>query len=436
MENIEFLLENHNYWARKFQGFKWFIFVDYAINMISSVFNNLWFSANGMSLSQLYLYNFLGLVFAGIFQNYVSILSDKINRRYPFLIIGHIVQALAMFAVVWGPNLWTFIFFVFAMNFISNETFRVVMAYKFMELSIDPNIPIKKYNPFKEFSKFRVYGSIGFAVAGPIVGYAINQINVINNLSPVNGLLGYQILFSICGVSNLIFIILLTVYLRTYTKMEIQIQPKSKNTFREALNEHPVRKLFKNRYFVEIIISQTIFWFSYNICLALIDIFFKGLGANLIFIGWRPFFWAIAEFPMFFLSAYIAKKYSYFPTLIIAYQFLTLKLIIYYYFMTPSLIWVDLGLQLLTSFGISYPAITTAFNDMFPNQKSLAIGTFSTIKSVSMMGGAIIGWLVASVISSPQMAFLQLFLISLIINIGNSILVFILHYWAKNEKKN
>ncbi len=92
-------------------------------------------------------------------------------------------------------------------------------------------------------------------------------------------------------------------------------------------------------------ITQTLFWGTYNLGLGLIDIFFKGLGANLIFLGFRPFFWAIAEFPMFFFTAYISRKYSPQPAFLISFQFLTLKLIVYYFFMTPQLIWVDLLLQ-------------------------------------------------------------------------------------------
>ncbi len=90
MEFVETSLPTFQYWARKLQGFKWFMFADYGINMITSVFNNLFFSAYGMSLSYLYLLNGLGLFFAAIFQNYISIFSDKINRRYIFLVIGHI----------------------------------------------------------------------------------------------------------------------------------------------------------------------------------------------------------------------------------------------------------------------------------------------------------------------------------------------------------
>ena len=89
--------------------------------------------------------------------------------------------------------------------------------------------------------------------------------------------------------------------MRDYMLMEKKDQPISKTAMKEALHEHPLKTLFRNRYFVVIMITQTLFWGTYNLGLGLIDIFFKGLGANLIFLGFRPFFWAIAEFPMFFL---------------------------------------------------------------------------------------------------------------------------------------
>jgi len=407
--------------------------MDYFITMITSVFENIWFSNNGINLTQLYLLSALGLTFAGIFQNASSIISDKVNRRFPFLIIAHVSQTIGMLIAVWIPNFLTFILYTFLMEWVSNETYRVVVGYHLIELCRDPQKDPKLHNPTKEFSKYRVFGSIGFAIAGPIVGYSINAINIIAQLSPTDGALGYQMLYSIMAILNIFYISYLTWFMRDYIALEKSFVPKHKKNVKEAFSEHPVKNLFQSRDFTVIIISQTIFWGCNAIGLAVIEIFMKNLGATVIFIGWRPFIWAMSELPLFFLSSSLAKRYSYITILFLSYQFLTIKLIVYYFLMTPELIWLDLALQFFNSFGMSYPVVTNAFNTLLPKQSSLANSVFNTFKNLSALVGALIGVYISSLMSSDLQAFEILFVIALIFNIFNSGLLFLLRNWSKHE---
>lgn len=180
---------------------------------------------------------------------------------------------------------------------------------------------------------------------------------------------------------------------------------------------------------MSIVFSQAIFWCANTIGIGAIDLFFKNLGADPIFIGWRPFIWAMSELPLFFLSSYMIKKRSYLFPLLLSYQFLTLKLLVYYFLMSPSLIWIDLILQGLNSFGLFYPALTLAFKELAPAHGSLALTLNNTVKGIATLIGAGIGMLISSLIVEELLAFHLLFSIALVINIISSI--FFLFYWAK-----
>ena len=82
---------------------------------------------------------------------------------------------------------------------------------------------------------------------------------------------------------------------------------------------------------------------------------------------------------------------------------------------------------------MSYPAITTSFSNLFPKQSSLAISTYNTVKTASMLGGAVIGVLISYSAVSNSQAFSTIFLISLILNIVNTFLIIFLNQWAKKS---
>jgi len=439
--------KGHKYWNKRLKGFKILTLFDYAFGMTGFIYRNLWFSANGVSLSQLYLLNVLGLFFSLIFQNLNSYFSDKFNKRYPFLLVAILCQSVAMILVATFPSFGMFVFFIFLWNLISSESTRVIIVCDFIDLSKNPNQYKGEYNRSKEFASYRAFGSLGFAVFAPIVGYSIHYINISAGLDPVNGYLGYKFMFIISGVLYLIFSAILTFYLRDYSHLErnglkehhisqINSLANRNHSYKNEEKEEvkTIWNIFSNKVFLVILIPQVLFVFATSIGTGVIDIYFKELGADLRFIGWRPFVWAIMELPLFFLSAKINKKKGHNFVILLSVVFYIIRLSIYYFIMDETLIWLEFILLLFNPFGLTWPAITNALNQIMPRQKSFAMTVLSSSKQAFGLVGSLVGSFITAKAINYDIAFSNLFLTALSILIFCALLIVALKKWAKSKR--
>jgi MFS family permease len=406
-------------------------FIDYGLGMAGFIFKNLWFYANGMTVRELFVLAVIGGTVSALCNNLLSVRSDNSNRRYPYLVVALVSQAAAYLLGAWLPGFVTFVVYTFLWTWVSSETYRTLVAYNLIAMSKDPTIPPEKDSLSVEYSKYRVFGSVGFAIAAPLVGLGIDAVNRGAGLDPVNGLVGYQVLFTICGVSYLVLTAVMTYFLRVYIREEEKLENPNRLSRERGEGRVGLRSLLRNAFFLGIVVPQGLYTMAYSVGASVIEVFFTSLGANLVFIGLRPFIWALIEVPIFFLSAWLTKRYGHVVVLFIAYQFFTIRLVVYYFIMTPELIWLDLVLSLLNTFGMTWPAITSAFQERFPEQRSLAFSVMTTINGLCGLTGGLIGILISSLVADEGTIFNLLFATALAIVLCLSVLLVWINRRAK-----
>ncbi len=254
----------------------------------------------------------------------------------------------AVFIVIIEVSLFTIILFAILLYLLSNETYLTSLFYEILEarekLRKQEN-PNYKENKAKEYSKYRIMGSIGYACGGPICGAIIEIVNFFSHST----VLGFQVAFSVSillNVFNLIYLYAITRGLENGLKRFREITPKS------TIVNINKKSIFRNYEFIFLIVILFIFEISGSLIVNIKMIYVTELGGNYIYVGLLAFVWAWCEVPLFFISSYLVEKYSYKIPIFISGIFLVVKYLFYIYVITPETIALFLLLEALNTFGI------------------------------------------------------------------------------------
>lgn len=189
--------------------------------------------------------------------------------------------------------------YVFLTNSLSRETFITALIYEVIEkrefLKKVENINFEQ-KKVKEYAKFRIMGSFGWAIGGPIAGFLIE-------------IYGFSFAFLLCSLGYIImafFFFILTKDFKQFLKIEI----KEINTNINSLA--PCNRILHMRYeFFELLIIAGIFEIGSVLEVSIKTIYATELGESLVFVGFLAGLWASFELPLFFLSSKITEKYNY-----------------------------------------------------------------------------------------------------------------------------
>jgi hypothetical protein len=417
-----------SFYKKKLNFFKWYTLVDFTCGSTATYFNVYWYSINNVSISQIFLLNFIGMAVAMVFQNIGSFVSDRLNRRYPLLIAALVTQGVSVLVSAWFPTFIGFVLYIIIWFSFSGESQRTLVQYALIKLAKDPSMPLEKLDLSKEFSRYRIFGSIGTCISLPLWGWFIETGNTSLGLDPVNGSVGYQLQFSMCGIAFFLLAVLLVVAMQDYVHREPEYLRMIDTGSAKTMNGTRAIDLLKNLRFLAIIIPQMIFMVGFSIGTNVRDVFFKDIGANLVFIGFISSISAFAELPLFFVSSKLARgKGGTTTALFVSYVFFAVKLFIYAFFMNGSLLGLALALESLSVFGIRWPAVTEALQNITATHKSLALTILLTAENSFTLLGSFLGAVISSTISPNSEAFRVLFITGLLLTCAAAISIVILH---------
>jgi len=380
---------------RKIFLLKIYAFFAYGTSVFYFLFALIWFYLNGISVAEIFAYNIFVVVIMLIFNNLSSRLSDKIKKRAFFMIMVKILSILAVIVIILDVSLMSLMIFAFLLYFISNETFLTAYFYELLEarerIKSEVNSNFRE-NKSKEFTKFRIMGSIGWAIGGPIAGFIIEAGNNITNSS----LKGFQIAFFISIVMNLINIC----YLYTITRC-VESKLKIGKGISKEMNQQQKNKvknkrsLFRNYEFLFLLSITFVLEISLSLSASIKTIYATELGGTYLFVGLLAFVWAMCEVPLFFISASLVEKFSYKVPILISAVFLIVKYLFYIYIVTPETLLLFLLLEALNTFGILWPAITYAINNIAKEKKAFGTSIYLTLMALARFIGYIIGMVLA-----------------------------------------
>jgi len=362
---------------------KIYTFFSYLTSVFYLIFILIWFNLNAITVAQLFIYNLLTIVVGLIINNLFSNLSDKLGNRTFFLMFQDVLSALALLIIIFYINLITIAIFAFLVYAISRESLLTALFYDIIEKrEIIKRVDNKDFEEqkAKEFTKFRILGSIGWAIGGPIAGFFIM-------------IWGFQITFAIPVILHFSTFIYLFCIRRELNEASLN-EIKSK----EVLINKKVFKtsIFRNTEFLILLLVMFIFEIGRSISHSIKPVYAAELGGSYLYIGLLAFTWALCEVPLFFLSSKIVESNGYKIPIILGAVFVIIRYFFYIFIITPQNLLLFLLLETLNTFGILWPAITFAINHMFAQEnKALGTSIYITFVAVARFLGNFFGMLFA-----------------------------------------
>ncbi|MHA1681983.1 MAG: MFS transporter [Promethearchaeota archaeon] len=340
----------------------------------------------GIPLQDFFIVSVINIAITMISQNYFSRMSDKLNNRLPFIIISHVIYAGSMILLGITPAFFSIIIYTVINSFLSSEMLSVAIVYELVDdkQELLPRQDHEKFNKSKEFAKYRIMGSIGWALTAPVAGWTISTLN--GNFTGT--LAGYKAGFFISGFGTIAITVFLYLILRDY-KLKRAIHDNNCN----PVEEKEKKPFYLSTAFLMILIPAFIFSlgssFTNNVLTSFI---IEGLGKDEAFYGLLPLAWALSEVPLMFISSAMVKKFSWKLVLVLGFIFSIIKTTAYLFILAPHLAWILIPFQFFNTFGLTYPAYSYALtNEIAPDQKALGLSMRQTMVQAGSFIGSMIG---------------------------------------------
>ncbi len=405
---------------------KIFTFFNYFISVFYMVFILIWLNQNNVSIAEIFGYNLAIIIIIAIFSNIFSHISDKMNNRLIFIQISNFTYPIGVLFIAFKVNFITIMIFAFLTNSLSRETFITALIYEVIEKrEILTKVETTNFEKkkAKEYAKTRIMGSLGWAAGAPIAGYLIE-------------LYGFPFVFLLCALGYIILASYFYILTKDF-KQILNIERKETNSNIKSLAANN-KILYRKYEFLGLLIIAGIFEIGLVLAVNIKTIYATELGGSLVFVGLLACLWASFEVPLFFLSSKITEKYNYIYPLMLGVIFILIKNLFYIYIITPDNIFLFLLLEIFNQFGIMWPALTYAINQIFAKQKK-ALGTSMYISIVVSAGfvGNLLGMVLANLynIGGSYKDYQILFIFSMIFTVISLICYIILIIVRRNYNK-
>ncbi|NMC04316.1 MAG: hypothetical protein GYA24_03845 [Candidatus Lokiarchaeota archaeon] len=421
------------FYRKKLDFFKWYTFTDFCFGSIT-LFNVYWFNVNGLSIADIFLLGLIGMAVAMVFQNIMSVVSDKLNRRFPLLVAALVTQGISLLFSAWFPSFTGFVLYIIIWFTLSGESQRTLVQYALIKLAREVPHTSNEDDLSSQFSRYRVFGSMGTAASLPLWGWFIESVNEFFGQPRVNGHVGYQVQLTISAIAFFLLALVLVAGMTDFWRHEHAYLQLVDGMDSSTIHKSRTIDLLKNGAFLSILVPQMIFMTGFSIGSGVLDVFFKGLGASLVFLAITRAIGAVAELPLFFASAAMERRAGVSSSLMLSYAFFAAKLAIYFWFMDDALLWLAIVLESLSSFGIRWPAVTSALQRITTAHKSLALTILLTVENVFTLIGSMLGFFISTTSGGTDLAFKSLFLVALLLT-GASTAMVLLFTMRKHRER-
>lgn len=367
--------------------------MDYGFSVIGMAFNGMLQAAMGLPVEFFFLLSVLSVVTAFVAQNSLSRKSDKHGDRIPYIMLSRSMQVCSTLLIAFIRVEWIFIVTVIMNGIVSGESTANIIVYELIDEKqklLDPR-EAARLNKSKEFSKYRIFGSIGWSWTAPFGGMAIKALNGMHG----DPYFGYTVMYCISAAGMAATAIFLYRIVHGY-KRAVPTTILT-NKAQDALATTSTSRFYMTTAFA-MLVSST---FLYSMSLAMQSNPFAkylrdGLDAGEDYYGMLMFLWATAEVPLFFLSSHLVKTRGWKLLILLSFLFHEVKLVVFSIVSTPAGLWLVAAVHVLNPFGISFPARTYAItNEIARDRKALGMTLHDSFSALGSLIGGILGMLIA-----------------------------------------
>nr|MDO8117444.1 MFS transporter [Candidatus Sigynarchaeota archaeon] len=394
--------------AKEYTILKGICFISWSANVIFMIFGVIFMNQLGVSLSGIFLLNVLVIIVSFLASTVVNRLSDKARKRKLFLVLSYALRTTSIFFLALGNDLFMFILYYIITSILNPLSFDVAIVYEmgekieFLRGNIDKTVS-KKDIETRYYLKYRMFGSLGWAITAPVAGLAILLLN--ESVSPsglfLPNLPGYRIFlyiaFAIYAFTTITFEV--TYNEKRYAKIHIPeihdqrgaaARPKDRGKLTNPAPHIPGA-------FILLLVTVVLFQSGASLFQTPYGIFMRDFSqGNLFFVGTSYFFSAIFEAPLFIIAYKIIKSKGYETCLSISFILEILRVAITVAVIPLGLPLLVLPLQSMNSFSFRWPSLAHGNAVVSPMNKASGMNFVLVFEKVGSFLGSILGSFIAA----------------------------------------
>ncbi|MHA1793533.1 MAG: MFS transporter [Promethearchaeota archaeon] len=462
---------------------KFLCFFMWSANVIFMIFGVIFIHELGISVSGIFLFNIIVIAISFSMSTFLNRLSDKIKKRKEFLMLAYLLRCAGIVLLAFSYNIYFIFAYYILISLLNPISFEVAIIYELgeqiEELKIKLGINEKSQNSSTYYYlKYRIFGSLGWAVAAPVAGFFINMLNNIGGTIAGQGtsLIGYKIFMGIAATIYLISLFIFKAVFKDvsdWKKVITNISNSNKNNdgndaFKDYLkikeddnkqangNRKPVQendvkklnlkndstpprvsKLSFNFAFILLLISMFLFQSGFTLFQAPYGIFLKDFSrGNLFLVGTSYFCSAIPEVPLFMLAFKVINKKGYQFTLSMSFILELTRIFLTILIIPINVASIIVPLQIMNSFSLRWPSITHGISqELTPRNRASGMNLEIIIEKAGGFFGNFLGTLISASMPESTGAFMILFMLSLVLISINTIIYISGAIWLNIKKR-
>ena len=432
---------------REYRILQFLCYISWSANVIFMIFGVVYLYDLGISLSGIFLLNIIVIVVSTITSMIINNKSDKIKKRKVFMVFSYALRTIGIFLLAIGNSIILFIAYYIISSLLNPLSFDVSMIYEIGEkISILENRvnskPLQKNASTRYYLKYRMFGSLGWALMAPLAGFSILQLNSLNIEIPFlfPNLFGYRFFLYLAGFIYLFTTVIFSrIYKENmYERVNISL-PDSKGYFKDKKTQFN-SKIRGNKALIApslllLLISMFLFQAGASLFQTPYGIFMKEFSSgNLFLVGISYFFSAILEMPLFLLAYKIINLKNYQTCLFISFLLEITRVSLTIMVIPVGMAILVLPLQMMNSFSLRWPSLAHGLVIEAPKRKASTVNLNLVLQKAGTFFGSILGSIISSLVVGIA-SFSYLFTLSLVFLFATIMLFGLGHFFLQRKIK-
>jgi hypothetical protein len=379
-------------------------FVSWCANVIFMIFGVVFMNELGVSVSGIFILNLLVIIVTFFSSTVINRRSDLIKKRKVFMVLAFVLRTFGILLLALSNDILMFVIYNIVINLLNPISLDVAIVYELGEIieQLTHQITGAPINPnagTRYYLKYRLFGSLGWAITAPIAGFLIGIINDVFASSDafIGTVGGYRffllLAFMIYGVVTIVF-------LRVYDESAIARVKNAQPAIQKSDASAPAVPVEPrmagrdtwSRAFALLLISILLFQIGASLFQTPYAIFMKTFShGNLFYVGVSYFCSAILEAPLFSVAYWMIKKRGYAFTLSIAFLVEIIRVSLTVMVIPLGIPEIVLPLQMMNSFAFRWPALTHGISVVSNKRKATGINSNLVMEKAGGFGGSLIG---------------------------------------------
>lgn len=407
--------------------------VTWGANVVYMIFGVIFINQLGVSVSGIFALNMIVIAVSFAASTLVNKRSDKIRRRKEFMIAAYVLRTGSIFLLVIGNDIWVFVLHHVLVSLLNPISFDVAIIYELGErmerLEVACGQAARKNASTRYYLRYRMLGSIGWAVAAPLAGLGIAAVNEhpgwLVNVFP--NLPGFRLFLLL---STCVYLVATVVFATRFTEDPPASEPAVTatgtgdptpvtTTGRRARAAGmaplaPLALLLATMFLFQA--GSSLFQTPYGVFLT------EFSGGNLALVGVSYFCSAILEAPLFMIALRIIDTRGYEASLSVSFLLEITRVMLTIAAIPLGMPVVVVFLQMMNSFSFRWPSLAHGVSVTAPERKASGMNYMLVLEKAGGFAGSLIGTLVAGAtgVDGAIGAYVLLFAISLVFLVANT----------------